>query len=135
MAAYRRVYESHHLQADCQVPGSAPEPYARQSTMGYLFNGVQVMNCGCVQRVCSYLSVWLRCSGPRVQQSPITSRASAAGWKFHTSSPRRTGRHRRRLSVRAITTLPVLEVSETAAWNPMVYDRVRHDEVLQWTPV
>ena len=27
MAAYRRVYDSHHLQADCQEPGSAPEPY------------------------------------------------------------------------------------------------------------
>jgi len=29
MAAYRRVYDSRHLQADCQEPGSAPEPYAR----------------------------------------------------------------------------------------------------------
>jgi len=28
MVAYRRVYDSHHLQADCQEPGSAPEPYA-----------------------------------------------------------------------------------------------------------
>jgi len=28
MAAYRRVYESCHMQADCQEPGSAPEPYA-----------------------------------------------------------------------------------------------------------
>ena len=26
MAAYRRVYDSRHLQADCQEPGSAPEP-------------------------------------------------------------------------------------------------------------
>jgi len=25
----RRVYDSRHLQADCQEPGSAPEPYAR----------------------------------------------------------------------------------------------------------
>ena len=25
MAAYRRVYDSRHLQADCQEPGSAPE--------------------------------------------------------------------------------------------------------------
>jgi len=24
MAAYRRVYDSRHLQADCQEPGSAP---------------------------------------------------------------------------------------------------------------
>jgi len=36
MAAYRRVYDSRHLQADYQEPGSAPEPYARQSSMGYL---------------------------------------------------------------------------------------------------
>ena len=33
MAAYRRVYDSRHLQADCQEPGSAPAveyglPYA-----------------------------------------------------------------------------------------------------------
>ena len=38
MAAYRRVYDSRHLQADCQEPGSAPEPYARQSSMGYLYH-------------------------------------------------------------------------------------------------
>jgi len=36
MAAYRRVYDSRNLQADSQEPGSAPEPYARQSSMGYL---------------------------------------------------------------------------------------------------
>ena len=29
MAAYRQVYDSRHLQADCQEPGSDPEPYAR----------------------------------------------------------------------------------------------------------
>jgi len=28
MAVYCRVYDSHHLQADCQEPGSAAEPYA-----------------------------------------------------------------------------------------------------------
>ena len=27
MAAYRRVYDSRHPQADCKEPGSAPEPY------------------------------------------------------------------------------------------------------------
>jgi len=26
MAAYRRVYDSRHLQADCQEPESAPDP-------------------------------------------------------------------------------------------------------------
>jgi len=29
MAAYRRVYDSRHLQADCKEPGSALGPYAR----------------------------------------------------------------------------------------------------------
>ena len=38
MAAYHRVHDSRHLQADCQEPGSAPEPYARSSSMGYLFS-------------------------------------------------------------------------------------------------
>ena len=40
MAAYRRVYDSRYLQADCKEPGSAPEPYAGQSSTGclYLFN-------------------------------------------------------------------------------------------------
>jgi len=37
MAAYRWIYDSRHLQADCQEPGSAPEPFARQSSMGYLY--------------------------------------------------------------------------------------------------
>ena len=37
MAAYRWVYDLCHLQADCQEPGSAPERYARQSSMGYLY--------------------------------------------------------------------------------------------------
>ena len=36
MAAYRRVCDSRHLQADCKEPGSAPEPYAGQSSTGYL---------------------------------------------------------------------------------------------------
>ena len=37
MAAYRRVYDSRHLQAGCQELGSAPEPYAQQSSMGHLY--------------------------------------------------------------------------------------------------
>ena len=37
MAAYSRVYDSRHLQADCQEPASAPKPYARQSTLVQLF--------------------------------------------------------------------------------------------------
>jgi len=37
MAAYRRVYDSRHLQADCQELESAPEPYAGyKSSMGYV---------------------------------------------------------------------------------------------------
>jgi len=32
-----RGYDSRHLQADYQEPGSAPEPYVRQSSIGYLY--------------------------------------------------------------------------------------------------
>ena len=37
MAVYHQVYDSRHLQADCQEPGSALEPYTQQSRMGYLY--------------------------------------------------------------------------------------------------
>jgi len=37
MAAYRRVYDSRHLQADCPEPGAATETCAQQSSMGYLY--------------------------------------------------------------------------------------------------
>jgi len=37
MVAYRRFYDSRHLQADCQEPGSTPEPYARHLSIGYLY--------------------------------------------------------------------------------------------------
>ena len=30
-------YDSRHLQADCKEHGSAPEPYAGQSSMGHVF--------------------------------------------------------------------------------------------------
>ena len=36
MAVYSQVYDSRHLQADCQEPGSALEPYAVQTSMGCL---------------------------------------------------------------------------------------------------
>jgi len=34
MAAYRWVYDSRHLQADCQDPGSVPELYPRNRVRG-----------------------------------------------------------------------------------------------------
>ena len=37
MAAYPRVYDSRHLQADCQELGSAPEPYTWQLSTGCLY--------------------------------------------------------------------------------------------------
>jgi len=37
MAAYHQVYDLRHLQADYQEPGSAPEHYVRQSSIGYLY--------------------------------------------------------------------------------------------------
>ena len=46
MAAYRRVYDSQHLQADCQEPESAPQPYAQSSSMGYLFSALEALDRG-----------------------------------------------------------------------------------------
>jgi len=37
MAAYRRVYDSRHVQADCQETGSAPEPYTLGSRVWATF--------------------------------------------------------------------------------------------------
>ena len=53
MAAYRRVYDSRHLQADCQEPGSAPEPCARQSSMRYLFTDPSSSFCTSCSSCCS----------------------------------------------------------------------------------
>ena len=44
MAAYRRVYDLRHLQADCQEPLSAPEPYTQQSSIGYLVYSIADSN-------------------------------------------------------------------------------------------
>jgi len=56
MAAYRRVYDSRHLQADCQEPGSAEEHYARQSSMVYLYLFYLLGYYVCVER-------WRRAGG------------------------------------------------------------------------
>jgi len=53
MAVYRRVHDSRHLQADCQEPGSAPEPYALQSSIGYLYTftvhfHIILLHCICI---------------------------------------------------------------------------------------
>jgi len=37
MAAYRQVYDLCHLQADCQEPESAPEPYAGYNRVWAIF--------------------------------------------------------------------------------------------------
>jgi len=47
----RRVYDSPPLQADCQAPGSAPEPYAWQSSMGYLYIFLHMLEQSHIQRV------------------------------------------------------------------------------------
>jgi len=46
------VYDSRHLQADCQEAGSAPEPYARYSSMGFLLAifAVTVLPCFGISR-------------------------------------------------------------------------------------
>jgi len=55
---------SRHLQADCQEPGLAPEPYARQSSMGYLYLLVYAVelvgeSCACIYTDCRLYWEWM----------------------------------------------------------------------------
>jgi len=56
MTAYRRVYDARHLQSDCQEPGSAPEPYAGQSSMGYLY--LFYSGCVCLGKLLPLEGAW-----------------------------------------------------------------------------
>ena len=88
MADYRRVCDSRHPQADCQEPESAPEPYARQSSMDYLFSHAYFTRCKNNVR-----AVWgpLRLGGPgpraRWKGQPCSNRTGSVGVK-----PSATGR-------------------------------------------
>jgi len=42
MAAYRRVYDSRHLEADIQEPGSAPEPYTLGKRVWVTFTSLTI---------------------------------------------------------------------------------------------
>ena len=54
MAAYRRVYDSRHLQADCQEPGSAREPYRVRVTFAYNVRGcLTARHCSGIFQYCS----------------------------------------------------------------------------------
>jgi len=56
MAAYHRVYDSRHLQADCQEPGSAPEPYALRSITGYLYLFLHLANASALPTTCGHIN-------------------------------------------------------------------------------
>ena len=45
MATYLQVYDSRHLQADCQEPGSAPEPYTLGNRAWASFSSVRSDTC------------------------------------------------------------------------------------------
>jgi len=64
MAAYRRVNDSCHLQADCQKPGTAPEPYARYFGMGYLFNYPLITLCNRFRQLVLQFPVTFLCVVP-----------------------------------------------------------------------
>ena len=52
MAAYLQVYDTRHLQADCQEPGSALEPYDWQSSMVYLYLFSRCVCCSLCTTLC-----------------------------------------------------------------------------------
>ena len=74
MAAYRRVYDSRHLQADCQEPGSAPEPYARQTLRFLVASALDLHFTSC--HICP--STGLAIHTPTVIAHPHTHRASTS---------------------------------------------------------
>jgi len=80
MAAYRLIYDSRHLQADCQEPGSAPKTYVQQSSMGYLC--LFTFTCACMGRRVSMQSTYSALFGRGRQRCglclPIIYFASAA---------------------------------------------------------
>jgi len=88
MAAYRRVYDLRHLQADCQEPGSA-----RLSSMGYLYSTFILLVyriCGvCVELRGEYLycysnktlSVWFK----KVSAWQLTYQQSVSK-RYHTQT-------------------------------------------------
>ena len=60
MAAYRLVYDSRHLQADCQELRSAPELYARQSSMATFIFYIMTLDY-CALYKYSYLLADMQC--------------------------------------------------------------------------
>ena len=77
MAAYRRVYDSRHLQADCQEPGSSPEPYARYSSIWatftfYIFVGISGFSASLLR----YTSLTMHEIGSTHGESLVACRAS-----------------------------------------------------------
>ena len=70
MAAYRRVYDSRHLQADYQEPRSAPEPSARQTSMGYLYFFT------------SELCTYSYCVRSVVERGSVAGKQTAGGGRF-----------------------------------------------------
>ena len=49
MSAYRRVYDSRQQQADCQEPGSAPEPYTLGNRVWATFTFLHSVHSTCVE--------------------------------------------------------------------------------------
>ena len=91
MAAYHRVYDSRHLQADCQEPGSALEPYARQSSMDYLYPIIP-LSADFLQRAALSLPIhWLTNASAKWQ---LVTQHSRSGYRVTT----RRSTHRTNIS-------------------------------------
>ena len=78
MAAYRRVYDSRHLQADCQEQGPPPEPYARQSNRLWTTFALTLRK-GDEQPVYTPRGVWHTFTNPNQGQMPGRGQMSCHG--------------------------------------------------------
>ena len=60
MTAYRRVYDSRHMQADCKEPGSASESYARNRVSATFLGFLNFTFCKSLLGVANLVTVCLK---------------------------------------------------------------------------
>ena len=132
---------SRHLQADCHEPGSAPEPDARQSSMGYrcLFTYPSLRTSPRRQAAVHAQYAASRCAaGPRIASSPGQVEG---GGRYVRQSPGRRDRH----GMRQCTARTRQQIEDRPAGRPTDADLfiafadrqidTHRDRESGWTPV
>ena len=88
MAAYRRFMTHVTCRLTAKKPGSAPEPYARYSSIGYLYLLMYLCRCICIFELatpCSHLA--FRDSRQPIDRDILTVYRAAVCRRFHCTRP------------------------------------------------